>query len=109
MGPTKTLAKSAQWTSKEWPQFGGVLALTPGNIIRTILSGQAIRGARFYPAREQFEDVSSGVWTYLAVYAADVPWVSQAQFPDDVALALAAAKITATGGLDGDAPITVGG
>lgn len=35
MGPTKTLAKSAQWTSKEWPQFGGVLALTPGNIRRT--------------------------------------------------------------------------
>lgn len=35
MGPTKTLAKSAQWASKEWPQFGGVLALTPGNIRRT--------------------------------------------------------------------------
>ena len=77
--------------------------------IRTALSGQALRGMRFYPSREQFEDVSNGVWTYLAVYAADVPWVSQAQFPDDVALALAAAKITATGGLDGDAPITVGG
>jgi nucleotidyltransferase/DNA polymerase involved in DNA repair len=29
MGPTKTLAKSAQWASKEWAQFGGVLALTP--------------------------------------------------------------------------------
>ena len=28
MGPTKTLAKSAQWASKEWPQFRGVLALT---------------------------------------------------------------------------------
>jgi DNA polymerase V len=28
MGPTKTLAKSAQWASKEWRQFGGVLALT---------------------------------------------------------------------------------
>ena len=77
--------------------------------IRTALSGQAIRGARFYPAREQFEDVANGVWTYLAVYAADVPWVSQAQFPDDVAAALAAAKLTFTGGLDGDAPITVGG
>jgi len=77
--------------------------------IRTSLSGQAIRGARFYPAREQFEDVTNGVWTYLAVYAADVPWVSQAQFPDDVAAALAAAKLTFTGGLDGDAPITVGG
>ncbi|HGV9288095.1 TPA: Y-family DNA polymerase [Enterobacter hormaechei] len=35
MGPTKTLAKSAQWASKEWPQFGGVLALTPGNPRRT--------------------------------------------------------------------------
>ncbi|EBJ5852632.1 Y-family DNA polymerase [Salmonella enterica] len=35
MGPTKTLAKSAQWASKEWSQFGGVLALTPGNPRRT--------------------------------------------------------------------------
>ena len=35
MGPTKTQAKSAQWASKEWPQFGGVLALTPGNPRRT--------------------------------------------------------------------------
>lgn len=35
MGPTKTLAKSAQWASKEWSQFGGVLALTPGNPKRT--------------------------------------------------------------------------
>ncbi|MBK0079696.1 translesion error-prone DNA polymerase V subunit UmuC [Kosakonia sp. S58] len=35
MGPTKTLAKSAQWASKEWPAFRGVLALTPGNPART--------------------------------------------------------------------------
>lgn len=35
MGPTKTLAKSAQWASKEWPQFCGVLALTPHNPKRT--------------------------------------------------------------------------
>ncbi|EMY5093811.1 Y-family DNA polymerase [Salmonella enterica] len=35
MGPTKTLAKSAQWASKKWPQFGGVLALTTGNPRRT--------------------------------------------------------------------------
>lgn len=35
MGPTKTLAKSAQWASKEWEQFGGVLALTAGNPKRT--------------------------------------------------------------------------
>lgn len=31
IGPTKTLGKAAQWAGKEWPQFGGVLALTPGN------------------------------------------------------------------------------
>lgn len=35
MGHTKTLAKSAQWASKEWKQFRGVLALTPGNPRRT--------------------------------------------------------------------------
>ena len=35
MGPTKTLAKSAQWASKEWPQFGGVLALTSHDPKRT--------------------------------------------------------------------------
>lgn len=35
MGPTKTLAKSAQWASKEWKQFKGVLALTTGNPKRT--------------------------------------------------------------------------
>lgn len=31
MGPTKTLAKAAQWAGKEWPQFSGLLALTAGN------------------------------------------------------------------------------
>lgn len=35
MGISKTLAKSAQWASKEWPQFRGVLALTAGNLQRT--------------------------------------------------------------------------
>ncbi|SPX51093.1 UmuC [Klebsiella pneumoniae] len=35
MGPTKTLAKSAQWASKQWHQFGGVLAITPDNPRRT--------------------------------------------------------------------------
>lgn len=45
MGLTKTLAKSVQWASKEWPQFGGVPALTPGNIRRTekLLSLQLAR------------------------------------------------------------------
>lgn len=35
MGPSKTLAKSAQWASKEWKQFRGVLALTTDNPKRT--------------------------------------------------------------------------
>lgn len=34
-GSSKTLAKSAQWASKEWPQFGGVLMLGPGDRRRT--------------------------------------------------------------------------
>jgi len=35
-----------------------------------------------------FEDVSNGVWTYTAVYAADVPWgVPGHVCPDDVAMA----------------------
>ena len=44
MGPTKTLAKSTQWASKEWPQFGGVLALTSVNTKRTekLLSMQPV-------------------------------------------------------------------
>ncbi len=28
IAPTKTLAKSAQWATKQWPQFSGVVALT---------------------------------------------------------------------------------
>lgn len=44
MGPTKTLAKSAQWASKEWKQFRGVLALTTGNPRRTetLLANQPV-------------------------------------------------------------------
>lgn len=43
-GPSKTLAKSAQWASKEWPQFKGVLALTPDNPKRTetLLANQPV-------------------------------------------------------------------
>lgn len=34
LAPTRTLAKSAQLASKEWPQFRDVLALTPDNPAR---------------------------------------------------------------------------
>ena len=44
IGPTKTLAKSAQWASKQWPQFRGVLALTLDHPARTktLLSRQPV-------------------------------------------------------------------
>jgi DNA polymerase V len=44
LAPTKTLAKSAQWASKEWPQFRGVLALTSDNPgrIEQMLSRQPV-------------------------------------------------------------------
>ena len=31
IAPTKTLAKSAQWATKQWPQFSGVVALEAEN------------------------------------------------------------------------------
>jgi DNA polymerase V len=44
LAPTKTLAKSAQWSSTEWPQFRGVLALTASNPLRiqAMLSRQPV-------------------------------------------------------------------
>ena len=48
MGPTKTLAKSAHWASKEWLQFGEVLALMRDNPKRTekLLSQQPVEEIR---------------------------------------------------------------
>lgn len=42
MGPTKTLAKSAQWASKEFPQFGGVLAVSTRSRIEKLLMRQPV-------------------------------------------------------------------
>lgn len=36
IAPTKTLAKSAQWATKQWPQFSGVVALTAENCNRIL-------------------------------------------------------------------------
>ncbi|EAQ2971834.1 translesion error-prone DNA polymerase V subunit UmuC [Salmonella enterica] len=36
IAPTKTLAKSAQWATKQWTQFSGVVALTAENRNRTL-------------------------------------------------------------------------
>jgi nucleotidyltransferase/DNA polymerase involved in DNA repair len=62
-GPTKTLAKSAQWASKEWKQFRGVLALTRG-----ILSE---RGNCFHCSRSK----RSGAWETV-LHANLMYWVS---------------------------------
>lgn len=42
MASTKTLAKSAQWSSKEWPQFGGVLAVTTRARAEKMLARQPV-------------------------------------------------------------------
>ncbi len=42
MAITKTLAKSAQWSSKEWPQFGGVLAVTTRARAEKMLARQPV-------------------------------------------------------------------
>lgn len=42
IGITKTLAKSAQWSSKEWPQFGGVLAITTRARAEKMLARQPV-------------------------------------------------------------------
>ncbi|HBL7007446.1 TPA: Y-family DNA polymerase [Citrobacter koseri] len=44
IAPTKTLAKSCQWASKEWPQFRGVLAISHAKSKRasTLLSLQPV-------------------------------------------------------------------
>ncbi|MEN4600747.1 translesion error-prone DNA polymerase V subunit UmuC [Pantoea agglomerans] len=39
---TKTLAKSAQWSSKEWPQFGGVLVITTCSRAEKMLARQPV-------------------------------------------------------------------
>ncbi len=63
-GPTKTLAKSAQWASKEWKQFRGVLALTRG-----ILSEH---GNCFHCSRSK----RSGAWETV-LHANLMYWVSE--------------------------------
>lgn len=42
IGPSKTLAKSAQWAGKEWPQFAGVLAVTTRARAEKMLARQPV-------------------------------------------------------------------
>lgn len=42
IGKTKTLAKSAQWGTKEWPAFGGVLAITDQQRAEKLLVRQPV-------------------------------------------------------------------
>lgn len=73
MGPTKTLAKSAQWASKEWSQFGGVLALTPGNPLRTekLLSLQPVEEIRGVGRRILKKLYTMGITTALQLARAN--------------------------------------
>ncbi|EFF9539267.1 translesion error-prone DNA polymerase V subunit UmuC [Escherichia coli] len=73
MGPTKTLAKSAQWASKEWSQFGGVLALTSHNPKRTekLLSLQPVEEIWGVSSRISRKLSTMGITTALQLACAN--------------------------------------
>lgn len=77
MGMSKTLAKSAQWASKEWPQFGGVLALTPGNPRRTekLLSLQPVEEVWGVGRRISKKLATMGIATALDLSRADTRFI----------------------------------
>jgi len=77
MGPTKTLAKSAQWASKEWRQFGGVLALTSGNPKRTekLLSLQPVEEIWGVGRRISKKLSTMGITTALQVARANLVFI----------------------------------
>lgn len=76
-GVSKTLAKSAQWASKEWPQFGGVLALTPDNPRRTekLLSLQPVEEVWGCGRRISQKLATLGIKTALDLSRADVRFI----------------------------------
>lgn len=77
MGMTKTLAKSAQWASKEWPQFRGVLALTPDNPRRTekLLSLQPVEEVWGCGRRISKKLATMGIVTALDLSRADTRFI----------------------------------
>ncbi|EAS6987045.1 Y-family DNA polymerase [Salmonella enterica] len=77
MGPTKTLAKSAQWASKQWSQFGGVLALMPGNPHRTekLLSLQPVEEIWGVGRRISRKLVTLGITTALQLARANPTFI----------------------------------
>lgn len=66
-GISKTFAKSAQWASKEWPQFRGVLALTADNSRRTekLLSLQPVEEVWGVGSRTSKKLATMGIVTAL--------------------------------------------
>ncbi|EBV2165534.1 DNA polymerase V subunit UmuC [Salmonella enterica subsp. enterica serovar Eastbourne] len=77
MGPTKTLAKSAQWASKEWPAFRGVLALTPGDPARTakLLSLQPVQEIWGVGSRIARKLNTMGITTALQLARANIAFI----------------------------------
>lgn len=75
MGTTKTLAKSAQWASKDWPQFGGVLAMTTGNPKRmeNLLSLQPVEEIWGVGRRTSKKLGTMGITTALQMARANPP------------------------------------
>ncbi|QHM74055.1 translesion error-prone DNA polymerase V subunit UmuC [Mixta intestinalis] len=77
MGPTKTLAKSAQWATKRWPQFNGILALEPGNPRRTekLLSLQPVEEIWGCGQRISKKLARMGISTALELSGADTRFI----------------------------------
>lgn len=67
LAPTKTLAKACQYSSKTWPQFGGVLALTAGqrNRIDKMLSLMPVNEVWGVGGRTASQLQSMGITTAL--------------------------------------------
>ena len=77
LGESKTLAKSAQWASKEWPQFKGVLALTRDNPRRTekLLSLQPVEEVWGVGSRTSKKLQVMGITTALQLARANLAFV----------------------------------
>jgi len=79
LGESKTLAKSAQWASKEWPQFRGVLALTRDNPRRTekLLSLQPVEEVWGVGSQTAKKLQVMGITTALQLARANLAYIRQ--------------------------------
>lgn len=77
IGPTKTLAKCAQWASKEWPQFKGILALSPDSRQRTkeLLTRQPVQEVWGIGNKMAKRLNIQGIYTALQLAQLNIPFI----------------------------------